>query len=123
MHTTGQVYAFGASGISQLHGAYAQNIKQYDLYTKAIESGYFAGERSDERSTKEIIIRDTINQIMCNGELDFEKTAASYNITMEKYYEITQFDASKLEMMLADGLVEINNSTFASKITCLFITK
>ncbi len=109
LHTTGQVYAFGASGISQLHGAYAQNIKQYDLYTKAIESGNFAVERGYELSTKEIIIRDTINQIMCNGELDFEKTAASYNITMEKYNEITQFDASKLEMMLADGLVEINN--------------
>lgn len=110
LRTTGQVYAFGASGISQLHGAYAQNIKQYDLYTKAIESGNFAVERGCALSNNQIVIRDTINQIMCNGELDFDKMAALHHITTEKYLEITQFSASKLEMMLSDELVELNNN-------------
>lgn len=35
--TTGQVYAFGATGISQLAGGYAQNSKQIDDYIERIE--------------------------------------------------------------------------------------
>lgn len=110
LKTTGQVYAFGASGISQLHGAYIQNIKQYDNYTKAVESDGFAVERGYIMTDNEKIIRDTINQIMCNGVLDFEKMASVHSITLEKFLEITNFDVTRLEMMFSDGLVELKDN-------------
>ncbi len=53
LKTTGQVYAFGASGISQLNGAFAQNIKAYDKYIQAIESDGFAVDRGYILNNKE----------------------------------------------------------------------
>ncbi len=104
--TTGQVYAFGASGISQLNGFYAQNIKQYDKYAEAIESGTFAVERGYTLSNPEILIRDTINEIMCNGELDFAVMAEKYNCSLSEFLEITQFDILKLSSLIDDKLIE-----------------
>ena len=40
--TTGQVYAFGASSISQLDSAYIQNIKNASQYIKSIEKDNLA---------------------------------------------------------------------------------
>lgn len=106
--TTGQVYAFGASGISQLHGAYAQNIKQYGAYIKAIKSGNFAIERGYILSKDEIIIRDTINEIMCNGVLNFSEMAHRFECSKEEFLAITKFDTTKLESLLSDGLIELD---------------
>ncbi|MCC8174297.1 MAG: oxygen-independent coproporphyrinogen III oxidase, partial [Odoribacter sp.] len=57
---TGQVYAVGVSGISQLHTAYAQNTKNLDLYLKSIGEdkfpiirGYILNE--EEQITREVI--------------------------------------------------------------------
>lgn len=108
--TTGQVYAFGASGISQLNGAYAQNIKQYDKYIQAIELDGLAVERGYELNNKEIIIRDTINQIMCNGELDFEAIAEKYNCSLNEFIKTTQFEISKLSQFTQDKLIEFTNN-------------
>jgi oxygen-independent coproporphyrinogen-3 oxidase len=107
--TTGQVYAFGASGISQLQGAYAQNIKQYAPYMKAIESGEFAVERGYVLSKNEIIIRDTINEIMCNGELDLNEMAARFDCSKQEFLAITHFDKLKLETLLTDKLIEFDD--------------
>ena len=45
LETTGQVYGFGASSISQLWGAYAQNHKSINQYMDSIESTGYATER------------------------------------------------------------------------------
>ncbi len=108
--TTGQVYAFGASGISQLNGSYSQNIKQYDKYSEAIESGTFAVERGYMLSKQEIIIRDTINEIMCNGELDFDAMAEKFNCSLSEFLKITQFDTSKFSTLIDDKLIEFDDN-------------
>lgn len=107
--TTGQVYAFGASGISQLNGAYAQNIKQYAPYINAIESGSFAVERGYVLSKNEIIIRDTINEVMCNGELNFDEMAKRFDCTKEEFLAITNFDRTRLVSLLSDELIELDD--------------
>ena len=43
--TTGQVYAIGATGISQLESVYAQNEKNPDKYVERINSGKFTTEK------------------------------------------------------------------------------
>lgn len=43
--TTGQVYAFGATGISQLESAYAQNAKDTNTYVDQINKGEFTIEK------------------------------------------------------------------------------
>jgi coproporphyrinogen III oxidase-like Fe-S oxidoreductase len=73
--TTGQVYAFGATGISQLESVYAQNEKKPDRYVEIINQGKFTVEKGYQLSTPEKIIRHVINEIMCNEYVSFEETA------------------------------------------------
>ena len=111
MKTTGQVYAFGASGISQLNGAFAQNIKQYNQYIEAIESGNLAVERGYILTKEDVVVRNTINAIMCNGFLDFEKMAASLNCSIDEFLAITKFDQSKISTLIEDGLVHVTDKS------------
>lgn len=108
--TTGQVYAFGASGISQLNGAFAQNIKQYDKYIESIESCGLAVERGYILSKEDIVIRNTINEIMCNGFLDFEQIAAKSNCSVKEFLAITKFNTSKISTLIEDGLVKLTEN-------------
>lgn len=106
--TTGQVYAFGASGISQLNGCYAQNIKSTDHYIAAIELNKVAIERGYTLSKEDILIRDTINEIMCNGFIDFVEISAKNNCSLTEFLEITKFEKSKIAEMIQDKLVELS---------------
>lgn len=123
LKTTGQVYAFGASGISQLNGAFAQNIKAYDKYIQAIESDGFAVDRGYILNNEEIIVRDSINQIMCNGLLNFEQTAAKHTCTVDDFLKITKFNVSRIDQLLNDKLVEFNNNTLTVKPEGMLIVR
>lgn len=109
--TTGQVYAFGASSISQLHGAYAQNAKTTAQYIKLINETGFAVERGYALNNSEIVIRQTINEIMCNGILNFDTLAKSSGFTVEEVKEICKFSEQKLNEFIDDKLVTLNNQS------------
>ncbi|MCD8193396.1 MAG: oxygen-independent coproporphyrinogen III oxidase, partial [Tannerellaceae bacterium] len=73
--TTGQVYAFGATGISQLADSYAQNSKEIDDYIQRIESGSLATVKGYALSEEEQITREVIEMLMCNYRLDWQEVA------------------------------------------------
>lgn len=108
--TTGQVYAFGASGISQLNGCFAQNIKQLDQYMNAIETTSMAVERGYILSKEDMLIRDTINEIMCNGTIDFVEIAENHACSLAEFLAITKFDKSKIATLIEDKLVEFTGA-------------
>ncbi|MEI6695686.1 MAG: oxygen-independent coproporphyrinogen III oxidase [Bacteroidota bacterium] len=108
LETTGQVYGFGASSISQLWGAYAQNFKNITHYMEAIEKTGFAVERGYALSTKQQIVRSVINSIMCNGVLIFDEIAAEFNLTADEIKTIIDFDATKLLNFEKDKLISIS---------------
>ena len=105
--TTGQVYAFGTSAISQLWGTYAQNLKNLHQYMDAIEANGLAIDRGYSMSKEEIIIREVINQVMCNGYLNFNEIAEHLKSTANEIIEITKYNPTKLQPFIEDGLVEI----------------
>ena len=109
--STGQVYAFGASSISQLGSAYSQNIKQINRYIAAIEADGLAIERGYSLSKEERIIRDVINEVMCNGVLDFAEIAKSYDLTITELKAILSYNPDKLAEFIEDNLVEITETT------------
>lgn len=67
--TTGQVYAFGSSAISQFDNAYLQNIHAASEYIKRIEACEMTEIRCHELSASERILRNTIERLMCNNRL------------------------------------------------------
>ncbi|MBN2485688.1 MAG: oxygen-independent coproporphyrinogen III oxidase [Bacteroidales bacterium] len=109
--TTGQVYAFGSSAISQLSNCYAQNIKLLDKYMSSIESTGLALERGYFLSDDEKLIGDIINEIMCNGYVNFESMAEKHITTVQHIFKITRFEQSKLDMFIADNLLSFDGNT------------
>ena len=106
--TTGQVYGFGASSISQLWGAYAQNIKDFMPYIKAVEETGFAIERGYALSRDEQVVRAVINSIMCNGLLVFDEIAKQFNLTLSEVKQIIQFDPLRFFDFILDELMYLD---------------
>jgi len=108
--TTGQVYALGASGISQLYDAYAQNTKNIQKYIKEIMAGRLATERGYSLSEEEIIVRTVITELMCNCRLDMNSIADQFHITVDKLKSILQFSDERISVFREDKLLEYQNN-------------
>ena len=108
--TTGQVYAFGASAISQLSSAYSQNIKNAAQYIKAIETNNLAIFRGYSVTKEQKVIRDVINNLMCNYYVDFNDIAVNNEISINKLYDIIDFSYENFDEFVNDGILEINNN-------------
>ena len=107
--TTGQVYAFGASAISQLNSAYSQNIKNAAQYIKAIETNNLAIFRGYSVTKEQKVIRDVINNLMCNYYVDFNDIANNNEISIDELYEIIDFSYENFDDFIEDGILEIQN--------------
>lgn len=107
--TTGQVYAIGVSGIGQMKQAYAQSTKNLTQYISAINSGTFPIERGHHMTDEELLIREVINELMCNLHISWQTLAIRLDTTAEKLKHITQFSLQQMSEFEADGLILINN--------------
>ncbi len=111
--TTGQVYAFGVSAISQLTDGYAQNTKNLDTYTSRITTAGFATEKGYRLSPGEMITREIITRLMCNYQLDWRQLQAEFNIPRESVESLAMND--KLEEFASEGLIEFNRDKLEVK--------
>ena len=107
--TTGQVYAFGASAISQLNSAYSQNIKNAAQYIKAIETNNLAIFRGYSVTKEQKVIRDVINNLMCNYYVDFNDIANNNEVSIDELYEMIDFSYENFDDFIEDGILEIQN--------------
>jgi oxygen-independent coproporphyrinogen III oxidase len=121
--TTGQVYAFGTSAISQMWGTYAQNLKNLNQYMVAIEATGLAIDRGYSMTKEEIIIREVINQLMCNGYLNFNEIAEHLKSTAEEIIAITKYNTAKLQPFIEDGLVEIVDGNIHVSADGMFVVR
>lgn len=104
--TTGQVYAFGNSAISQLGRAYVQNYRSIDQYIASLQSGSLAPEKGLRLRTDQMITREVITRIMCNKHINWEDTASLLGITVKQLNKTISFNSEKLDAMEQDGLLE-----------------
>ena len=98
-----EIVALGVSGISQLRGAYAQNVKALPAYYERIASGtgptVFRGVRL---TPDDQLRRHVIMQLMCNFHLNKNDVATRFGIDADDVFA----DAwERLAPMEADGLV------------------
>ena len=71
------VVAFGVTGISDVQGAYAQNLRPLRAYFAAINRGEFATERGIRLSAEDSRRREVIQSLMCNFWVKLDAHAAS----------------------------------------------
>jgi oxygen-independent coproporphyrinogen-3 oxidase len=104
--TTGQVYAFGATGISQMESAYAQNAKDTNLYVEQINKGNFFIEKGYSLSKTEKIIKHVINEIMCNHFVSWSEAANKFGVSETEVKNTVSFDENTLSEFVSDGLIK-----------------
>lgn len=104
-HRTGQVVAIGASGIAQWEMAYSQNIKDSKEYTAAIKAGKSKVERFYALSDVERRQRRLIEQILCEGKLDFGSLDPYADFTTEQMQEFRTSFQDKIQNLLQEELI------------------
>ncbi len=103
--TTGQVYAFGVTGISQLENGYSQNSKDIEVYINDIENGRFSVEKGYILNDDQKITREVITRLMCNKRIVLSGLASDLKISIEKLKEVSGYKEEKLAGMALDGLL------------------
>jgi len=120
--TTGQVYGFGVSSIGQLTEGYAQNTKDQFKYISQINKGILPVEKGYKVKAHEIIIREVINELMCNKYINWDKLGESLNISADKIKQTVGYNAEVLESFKADDLLSYNeNEIHITELGTVFI--
>ncbi len=103
--TTGQVYAFGVSAISQLEQGYSQNLKEISAYNSSVNQGRLPVERGYILSGDQILTREVITELMCNKKISFSQIAEMQNISVPELKKAVKSDKTALNEFLVDGLI------------------
>ncbi len=108
--TTGQVYAFGVTGISQTESAYAQNTKDITNYCQLLENGKLPTQRGYTLTEQQRIVRRVIEQLMCNYQINWEEIASYMGLTIHSVKQALHYNEMQLHDMAADGILTITES-------------
>lgn len=109
--TTGQVYAFGVTGISQLDTAYAQNTKSIDEYIAEVTKGTLPIRKGYQLTPRERIVREVIERLMCNYHLDWTHLAEDLAISVDEVKRAINYDVERLQEMERDGILRLTEHT------------
>lgn len=102
--TTGEVYAFGSSAITQLDNAYAQNVHESAKYVELQEAGKLSEIRCEELSDEERVIRDVIERLMCNRRL--QVTDEEKSVVGEGWERLVALERDGLLRKKSDNEIE-----------------
>lgn len=106
--TTGQVYAFGVTAISQLATAYVQNTRDITTYIEQISQGVLPVAKGYELAPDEQITREVITSLMCNYALNWKDLSEQFGVPVEKLKAATACNESVLQGFANDGLIEFS---------------
>lgn len=103
--TTGQVYAFGVTAISQLSSAYAQNTKDIAEYIQAVNSGHIPVRKGYLLNEYEQITREVISDLMCNEKIDWQNLAVRLQRTVDEVKSFTNYSDKRMQEFATDGII------------------
>ncbi len=99
---THSLIGLGVSAISQLNKIYTQNYKSLDSYTDAIQAKKLPLARSLSLNEDDLLRREVIIALMCQGHVNIPVVEQRYNIKFEDYFS----DAiMRLEEFEQEGLL------------------
>ena len=104
--TTGQVYAFGVTAISQLEKGYSQNIRDLEEYISISGNGKLPVEKGYILTDEEQVTRTVITELMCNLRLSYSEVAELHSVSVDKLKSILPSNKITLQGYEADGLLE-----------------
>ncbi len=108
-HKDCDIYAFGASSISQTQAVYVQNEKNLKKYQERVIAGHLPVERGLRLTREDQVRRDLISRIMCDLELNYAEFAAAWGIDFAAYFAE---DLTQLPPLAEDGLISMSADGF-----------
>jgi len=106
--TTGQVYAFGVTGISQLEGVYAQNTKSIDEYITKINLGELTTIKGYSLTPQQVVVREVITELMCNEQIIWSHLGEILDMTSTEVKKQTTYNPELLQQFETDGLITLS---------------
>lgn len=101
-----ELFGFGATSISMLEDAYAQNHKQLRDYYAAIDAGQLPTCKGFRLSSADILRRDVIMRLMSHSELVKAEIEQKYGIHFDSYFAP---ELEALKPLEADQLVRLSD--------------
>ena len=106
--TTGQVYAFGNTGISQLSTAYSQNAKDLNTYISSGNEGKYPITKGYRLNKEEQITREVIASLMCNYTVSWSDIANRMNMSEKEVRNALNYSKEQLFDFQKDGIIEFS---------------
>lgn len=106
--TTGQVYAFGNTGISQLSTAYSQNAKDLNIYISSVNEGKYPITKGYILNKEEQITREVIASLMCNYTVSWSDIANRMNMSEKEVRNALNYNKEQLFDFQKDGIIEFS---------------
>ncbi|WP_457642324.1 oxygen-independent coproporphyrinogen III oxidase [Persephonella sp.] len=103
-HAEAELIGFGATSISMLYDAYAQNHKKLKDYYEMIEGGKLPLERGVILNEDDILRRDVIMRLMSHFQLYKGEIEEKYSISFDQYFAPEMEELKELEK---DGLLKL----------------
>ena len=104
----------GASSIGKVGRCYIQNEKNLPEYYELIEQSSFATVRGCELSDDDVLRREVIMALMCQGRVDFAHMERTHGVSMRTYFAP---ELEALRPLQAQGLVDVGSA--AIEVTVL----
>jgi len=101
-HADCDLIGLGVSAISQIADSYSQNPRELADYESRLATGGLPTWRGLRMSDDDRIRADVIQQMMCHGEVDFDRFAARHHVEFMPYFE---HDLPRLAPLEQDDLV------------------
>lgn len=106
-HAETELFGFGATSISMLEDAYAQNHKQLKDYYQAIDAGTLPTSKGIKLTQDDIIRRNVIMCIMSHFHLHKGDIEDKYQINFDEYFS---HELDVLQLLAADELVSLSTN-------------
>jgi len=103
--TTGQVYAFGVTAISQLANGYSQNKKEINDYLSCIDAGRLPVEKGYVLSAPQQLAKSVITEVMCNKRVSLSEVASEHKTSVSAVRQAVRKDEKLLLELEKDGLI------------------
>lgn len=104
-HAATDLIGLGVSAIGSVGNVYVQNARALGEYYRRLDNDQLPIERGVRLSKDDELRRAVIQQLMCNGTMDYDQLSAQLGIDVRQYFA-RELDA--LQSLAADGLIEMN---------------
>lgn len=110
IHKDVSLIGFGASSISTLKGAFAQNYRDIERYQSSVAEHALATERGIKRSSEDRLRGELIEQMLCAGRVSFSDFSERWGARFAELWSEAQ---SQLREFATDGLIELDSESLA----------